>query len=134
GGRWHLRSPVAPSVGDGNHVRLRRGCVIAPARPGRSPSARVNNQIQAPQVRLVDEAGTARVVSRTEALAAAAAAGLDLVEVAPTADPPVCRMLDYGKWAYEAQQRARANRRSSPPPPRELRFSPTIGDHDFDVK
>ena len=74
----------------------------APTREG----PRVNQEIGVPRVRLVDERGNMLgVVGRNEALNMAATAGLDLVEVAPNADPPVCKILDYGKFKYEEQKK-----------------------------
>ncbi|WP_083200370.1 translation initiation factor IF-3, partial [Thauera phenolivorans] len=68
---------------------------------------RVNGEISAPQVRLVGEEGEQLgIVSLREALAAADEAGLDLVEIAPMAAPPVCRLMDFGKFKYQEQKKA----------------------------
>ena len=73
---------------------------------------RVNNRIRAREVLLIDEEGTrVGVVSLRDALALAEERGLDLVEVAPTATPPVCRILDYGKYRYEQTKREREARK-----------------------
>lgn len=70
-----------------------------------------------------------------QALASAEAAGLDLVEVAPNADPPVCRIMDYGKFRYEEAQKAKeARRKSSNVTVKEVKFRPKIGKGDFDTK
>src|SRR2546428_625281 len=75
---------------------------LTPTREG----PRVNEEIAVPSVRLVDEQGRmVGVVTRNEALTMADQAGLDLVEVAPGADPPVCKILDYGKYKYEEQKK-----------------------------
>jgi len=69
---------------------------------------RVNDEIAVMRVRLVDERGNmVGVVERNEALTMASDAGLDLVEIAPNADPPVCKILDFGKYKYEEQKKKR---------------------------
>ncbi|HVI90260.1 MAG TPA: translation initiation factor IF-3, partial [Dongiaceae bacterium] len=74
--------------------------------PSRDQGPRVNNQINVSQVRLVLEDGSMHgVISTREAISMAAEAGLDLVEISPTASPPVCKILDYGKFKYENQKR-----------------------------
>ena len=78
-----------------------------------STELRVNDRIRVPEVRLVGPAGEQVGIVRIEdALRLAAEADLDLVEVAPTARPPVCRLMDYGKFKYEAAQKARESRRN----------------------
>ncbi|HET6521661.1 MAG TPA: translation initiation factor IF-3, partial [Geminicoccaceae bacterium] len=82
--------------------------MAAPARD----EYRVNDRIEAAQVRLVDEEGNmVGVVGIGEALRRADEAGLDLVEIAATADPPVCKILDLGKFKYESQKKANAARK-----------------------
>src|ERR671919_166391 len=77
-----------------------------------SVDPRINERIRAPQVRLVGADGTqVGIVSVQDALERARAADLDLVEVAPQADPPVCRLLDYSKYKYEQEQKAKAARK-----------------------
>jgi translation initiation factor IF-3 len=87
-------------------------------------------------VRLVDERGNmVGVVTRHEALARAVEAGLDLVEVAPQADPPVCKVLDFGKYKYEEQKRLSAARKKQKIiEVKEIKLRPGIDDHDYDVK
>jgi translation initiation factor IF-3 len=87
-------------------------------------------------VRLVDERGNmVGVVTRHEALARAVEAGLDLVEVAPQADPPVCKVLDFGKYKYEEQKRLNAARKKQKViEVKEIKLRPGIDDHDYDVK
>ena len=89
-----------------------------------------------PQVRLIDDAGQMiGVVSRREALIRAQDAGLDLVEVAPTADPPVCKILDYGKFKYESQKKKNeARKKQKIIEVKEIKMRPGIDDHDYDVK
>lgn len=75
------------------------------------------------------------VVSLRDALIAAEDAGLDLVEVAPQAEPPVCKILDYGKFKYEAQKKAaEARKKQKIVEVKEVKFRPMIDDHDYDVK
>lgn len=75
------------------------------------------------------------VVGIEEALAMAEEAGLDLVEVAPNSSPPVCKLLDYGKFKYEAQKKANAARKKQKViEVKEIKMRPGIDDHDYDVK
>ncbi len=75
------------------------------------------------------------VVSLEKALAEAEAAGLDLVEVSPNADPPVCKVLDYGKYKYEDQKRkAEARKKQKTVDVKEIKMRPGIDEHDYDVK
>jgi translation initiation factor IF-3 len=60
--------------------------------------------------------------------------GLDLVEVAPNADPPVCRIVDYGKYKYKQQKREKAKKHSQEQKTKEIRFRPAIGEHDYEFK
>ena len=89
-----------------------------------------------PQVRLIDDAGQMiGVVSRREALNRAQEAGLDLVEVSPTAEPPVCKILDYGKFKYESQKKKNeARKKQKIIEVKEIKMRPGIDDHDYDVK
>ena len=88
------------------------------------------------QLRLVDERGDmVGIVSRNEALDMAADAGLDLVEIAPNADPPVCKILDFGKYKYEEQKKKNeAKKKQKVIEVKEVKFRPSIDDHDYDVK
>ena len=75
------------------------------------------------------------VVERNEALAMASDAGLDLVEIAPTADPPVCKILDFGKYKYEEQKKKNeARKKQKIIEVKEIKLRPSIDDHDYDVK
>ena len=105
---------------------------VAPTRDG----PRVNTEIGVPRVRLVDERGNMiGVVPRNEALTMAANAGLDLVEVAPNADPPVCKILDYGKFKYEEQKKKNeARKKQKIIEVKEIKLRPSIDDHDYEVK
>lgn len=97
---------------------------------------RVNEKISSPKVRLVDENGEmVGVLSQKEALERAYKAGLDLVEVSPNADPPVCKILDSGKYKYEEQKRrAEIRKKQKIIEIKEIQLRPGIDDHDFDVK
>lgn len=87
-------------------------------------------------MRLIDENGdNVGVVSIEEARAMADEAGLDLVEIAPQADPPVCKILDYGKYKYEAQKRANeARKKQKIIEVKEIKMRPNIDQHDYDTK
>jgi translation initiation factor IF-3 len=97
---------------------------------------RINEQIRAARVRLVDENGAQLGIKPTkEALEYAESKGLDLVEVAKDADPPVCRVMDYGKWRYEQEQRAKqARKHQSTINIKEIKLRPKIGLHDYETK
>jgi translation initiation factor IF-3 len=97
---------------------------------------RYNNLIQSDKVRVIDENGENLGVMYTrEAIEQAAEVGLDLVEVSPNADPPVCKFLDVGKFRYEAQKKANLARKTQKTQEiKEIKMRPNIDDHDYDVK
>ena len=97
---------------------------------------RINDEIGGIRVRLVDEKGQmVGVVGRNEALTMAANAGLDLVEIAPNADPPVCKILDFGKYKYEEQKKKNeARKKQKIIEVKEIKLRPSIDDHDYEVK
>ncbi|KAA5605199.1 translation initiation factor IF-3 [Roseospira marina] len=97
---------------------------------------RVNEAIRVPQVRLIDEDGeNVGVVPAREAMQRALDAGLDLVEISPNADPPVCKILDYGKFKYEAQKKKNeAKKRQRVIEVKEIKLRPNIDEHDYAVK
>ena len=97
---------------------------------------RYNEFIQSPTVRVIDENGENLGVLHTrEAIEQAAAVGLDLVEVSPNADPPVCKFLDVGKFRYEAQKKANMARKSQKTQEiKEIKMRPNIDDHDYETK
>jgi translation initiation factor IF-3 len=105
---------------------------LTPSRDG----PRVNEEITIPQVRLVDQDGEmVGVVSIREALERAAQAGSDLVEVAPNADPPVCKILDFGKYKYEEQKRRNeARKKQKVIEVKEIKLRPMIDDNDYGIK
>ncbi len=106
------------------------------AKPASSKGHRVNEDIEASAIRLIDSRGEmVGVVSVNEALTAAQEAGLDLVEVSPNADPPVCKILDYGKYKYEEQKRLNlARKKQKTIDVKEIKLRPSIDRHDYDVK
>jgi translation initiation factor IF-3 len=101
-----------------------------------SNEPRVNEQIRVPKVRLVDAEGEmVGVVSTQEAINKAASSGLDLVEVSPNADPPVCKLLDYGKYKYIQQKKANeARKKQKVISVKEVKLRPNIDTHDLEVK
>ena len=106
----------------------------APEREQSGP--RINEAIRAKDVRLIDETGqNVGVVSRVDAQAKATEAGLDLVEISPEADPPVCKILDFGKFKYQEQKKAAEARKNQKIVEiKEIKMRPGIDDHDYEVK
>ena len=105
-------------------------------RPPERDTTRINERIRVPQVRLIDEQGQqVGVLSRDEALAYARERELDLVEVAPEARPPVCRVLDYSKYKYEQEQKQKqARKHQQNINIREIKFRPKIAENDYETK
>jgi translation initiation factor IF-3 len=97
---------------------------------------RVNERIRVPQVRLVDEEGNMMGIKATkEALEIARERGFDLVEVSPNASPPVCRIMDYGKYKYEQSKKARrARKKQHTMQVKEIKMRPKIEAHDYGFK
>ena len=97
---------------------------------------RYDNMIQSDKVRVIDENGeNIGVMYTREAIEQAAEVGLNLVEVSPNADPPVCKFLDVGKFRYEAQKKANAARKTQKTQDiKEVKMRPNIDTHDYDVK
>lgn len=106
------------------------------APPVQKDGPRVNEEIRNREVQLIDQAGTnLGAVPIQEALAKASEAGLDLVEISPNASPPVCKILDYGKYKFQAQKKAaEARKKQKVVEVKEIKFRPMIDDHDYDVK
>ncbi len=105
--------------------------------PEREPSGpRINEAIRAREVRLIDETGqNVGVVTKIDAMERATNAGLDLVEVSPDAEPPVCKILDFGKFKYQEQKKAAEARKNQKIVEiKEIKMRPSIDDHDYDVK
>jgi translation initiation factor IF-3 len=98
----------------------------------RATSYRVNEQVRSPQVRLIDENNEqVGIVDTTEALRRAQEAGMDLVEVAITERPPVCRIMDYGKFKYQMKKKARKHHEQ---PLKEVRMRPKTDENDRTIK
>ena len=99
---------------------------------------RVNAKIRAEKVRLIDESNNqVGIVEKYVAMGKAREAGLDLVEVAPTSTPPVCRIMDYGKWLYEQKRSARESHKKSQRHSavlKEIRLRPETDKHDLGIK
>jgi translation initiation factor IF-3 len=97
---------------------------------------KINREIRAVSVRVIDMEGQQLgVISLTDALAEAAKAGLDLVEVSPTAAPPVCRIMDYGKFRYQQSKKVQVSKKSQTViQVKEIRLRPKTEEHDLEVK
>ena len=104
--------------------------------PRKDDGIRINHDIKADEVRVVDEDGEMKgVMSVADAVELAEYAGLDLVEVSPNAKPPVCKILDYGKYKYEQQKKAaEARKKQKTVDVKEVKIRPGIEDHDYQVK
>jgi len=102
----------------------------------RSDEPRINREINAASIRLIDANGNMLgVVAVAEGLRQADQAGLDLVEISPNAEPPVCKVMNYGKYKYEAQKKAAEQRKKQKVIViKEIKLRPTIDKHDLDVK
>jgi len=102
----------------------------------KSTDARVNERIRVPQVRVIgDDGSQIGILAVRDALALAQEKGLDLVEVSPTARPPVCRIMDYGKFKYEQNRRARkAKKKQHVVQLKEVKMRPKIEEHDYNFK
>src|SRR5918996_5874543 len=117
--------------------RHEEGLPIAQARRAPAPpDNRINDRIRAPKVRLIGaDGGQVGIVTREQALLQAQDLGLDLVEVAPQAEPPVCKIMDYGKFKYQESIRAKeARKKQGHQTVKEMRFRPKIGVHDYETK
>ncbi|HET6309142.1 MAG TPA: translation initiation factor IF-3 [Rhodopila sp.] len=106
------------------------------AAPPTRDGPRVNEEIRIPQVRLIDQDGEMQgVLTVREALQRAFAVGLDLVEISPNADPPVCKLLDFGKFKYEQQKKKNeAKKRQKVIEIKEIKVRPNIDENDYQVK
>jgi translation initiation factor IF-3 len=106
------------------------------APPQRETGPRINDRIRAPEIRLIGADGeNVGVVTPARAMQMAEEAGLDLVEISPTAVPPVCKIMDFGKFKYETQKReAEARKKQKIIEIKEIKFRPGTDTHDYDVK
>ncbi|MBL8682635.1 MAG: translation initiation factor IF-3 [Myxococcales bacterium] len=102
----------------------------------RVPQVRVNHRIRVPEVRVIDDSGAQLgIMSSSEALRLAQDRGLDLVEVNPKAEPPVCKVMDYGKFKYEEKKKANEQRkRQTTVEIKEVKVRPKTDEHDLDTK
>ena len=105
-------------------------------RPEKKKLARINEEIRAAEVRLIDAEGAPQgIVALSVAMESSLESGLDLVEVSPKAKPPVCKVMDYGKFRYEMEKKekeARKNRKIIKL--KEIKMTPKIEQHDYDTK
>lgn len=106
------------------------------APPVRDTGPRVNDRIRAPEIRLIGAEGeNVGVVSPERGMELADDAGLDLVEISPNASPPVCKIMDFGKYKYETQKReSEARKKQKTIDVKEVKFRPNTDTHDYDVK
>ncbi len=106
------------------------------APPTRDTGPRVNEKIRVPEIRLIDHEGENKgVVSPETAMQMARDVGLDLVEISPNASPPVCKIMDFGKFKYETQKKAaEAKKKQKVIEIKEVKFRPNIDIHDYEVK
>src|ERR1700733_12177446 len=106
------------------------------AAPPTRDGPRVNDEIRIPQVRLIDQDGEMQgVMTAREAMQRAFMVGLDLVEISPNADPPVCKILDFGKFKYEQQKkRNEAKKKQKVIEIKEIKVRPNIDENDYQVK
>lgn len=134
---WPEPSYVAPSTIYINYLRskaIARRPHNAP--PTRDTGPRVNERIRDAEIRLIGADGeNVGVVSGARALEMAEEVGLDLVEISPNANPPVCKIMDFGKYKYETQKReAEARKKQKIIDVKEVKFRPNTDKHDYDVK
>jgi len=97
---------------------------------------RINDEIRAPRVRVIDENGTQiGIITIQEARRTAEERGYDLIEISPNANPPVCKLLDYGKYRYEQMKKEKLQRKHQQQTQvKEIRLHPNTDDHDFEYK
>ena len=128
--RMPLPGHGGPAKGEGYIAR--RPVQAPPTREG----PRINEMIDESTVLLIDAEGEKRgVIPTLEAMKMAEEAGLDLVEVSPNSKPPVCKLLDFGKFKYQAQKKANeARKKQKTVEVKEIKMRPNIDDHDYDVK
>ena len=131
-GRRHIRTMVVSEISEELTAIRRPFRATAPVKEG----PRINREIRVPQVQLIGEEGdNLGVVAIADALAAAAEAGLDLVEISPNSTPPVCKILDFGKYKFEAQKKASEARKNQKIVEiKEVKLRPNIDTNDYTVK
>jgi translation initiation factor IF-3 len=106
------------------------------AQPAQKDGPRINEEIRSKEVQLIDATGDNKgVVDIQTAMGMAEAAGLDLVEISPNNNPPVCKILDFGKYKFQAQKKAaEARKKQKVVEIKEIKLRPMIDDHDYEVK
>src|SRR5665647_1791557 len=106
------------------------------ALPAQKDGPRINEEIRSKEVQLIDSTGDNKgVVDIQTAMGMAEAAGLDLVEISPNNNPPVCKILDFGKYKFQAQKKAaEARKKQKVVEIKEIKLRPMIDDHDYEVK
>ncbi len=120
-----------PGSGGFNRGRFNRGRFI----PRKEAEHRINNFIRSPQVRLVGDNVEVGIYNTQDALRIAQEQGLDLVEISPTVDPPVCKIINYNKFLYDKKKKEKEIKaKSKASEVKEIRFTPNTDDHDFDFK
>jgi translation initiation factor IF-3 len=104
--------------------------------PRRDDRVRINERIRVREIRVIDDTGTQLgIMPPPQALTLARTKGLDLVEISPTAVPPVCRIMDFGQYQYEQQKRARqAKKHQKVIEVKEIKFRPRVDEHDYQFK
>jgi translation initiation factor IF-3 len=126
----HIGHSGDSSLQDGN-TTSRKGFAIDRTQP----QTRINSQIRVSPVRVIDPEGKQLgVIPTEEAIARARDFGLDLVEVAPTEKPPVCRIMDFGKYKYEKNKKRAGATHTHQTKTKEIRLRPKTGEHDIDFK
>lgn len=106
-----------------------------PQRFIKEPEHRINDRINVPEIRLVGDNIEQGVYRTNEAMKMASELGLDLVEISPNANPPVCRIVDYNKFLYDKKKREKELKaKTQKQEMKEVRFTPNTGDHDFEFK
>ena len=117
----------------GESIAINKGRI---SRPSRTDRTNVNKQIRAREVRVIDPEGNqVGVLPILAALEAAAEFGLDLVEISPNANPPVCKIMDYGRYKYEqTKKRHEAKKKQATFQLKEIKVRPKTGEHDLQVK
>ncbi|MFY7843472.1 MAG: translation initiation factor IF-3 [Rhabdochlamydiaceae bacterium] len=97
---------------------------------------KINREIRAPKVRVIDKDGSQLgIMNLVDALQRAELSGLDLVEIAPTAEPPVCKIIDYGKFRYQVTKKEKENKKTQHQVKvKEIKLKPNIDDHDVETK
>jgi translation initiation factor IF-3 len=129
----------APAAAGASQQQEESGAIrrpIRPAQPTAKEGPRINEEIRVREVQLIDQTGHNHGPVEVQiALQRAQEAGLDLVEIAPNSSPPVCKILDYGKYKYQAQKKAaEARKKQKVVEVKEIKLRPMIDDHDYDVK